>query len=64
MLVRTRSIKSIRDLTAGHLPLLRKIRQAVFDVTRTKFSVNANQLRLFVHYQPSYCECLSVPAQN
>lgn len=47
-------IKSIRDLRAEHLPLLRNIRDrgtaAIFD----KYGVSRTQLRIYLHYQPSF----------
>ena len=55
VLVHTRAIKSMRDLSPTHLPLLRDIRSESHRVTHDKFGVDHNKLRLFVHYQPSYC---------
>ncbi|RKP09041.1 scavenger mRNA decapping enzyme [Thamnocephalis sphaerospora] len=49
-----RTIRSLRDLRAKHLPLLTNIRRQVGQVTSAKYGVPANQLRLFFHYQPSY----------
>ncbi|WRT68059.1 uncharacterized protein IL334_005034 [Kwoniella shivajii] len=54
VLVQTQSIRSLRDLTKAHIPLLNSIKQAVFDTVKQKFGVGQNKLRLFVHYQPSY----------
>ncbi|WVQ65372.1 uncharacterized protein L199_003548 [Kwoniella botswanensis] len=54
VLVQTRTIKSLRDLTPSHIPLLNSIKQAVYQTVKDKYGVGSNKLRLFVHYQPSY----------
>ncbi|EIW67552.1 hypothetical protein TREMEDRAFT_33242, partial [Tremella mesenterica DSM 1558] len=54
VLVRTRKIKSLRDLTKSHLSLLRDIKLKTFETVLKQFGVEGNKLRLFVHYQPSY----------
>ncbi|NXX84633.1 DCPS diphosphatase, partial [Urocolius indicus] len=53
-LVHRRDIKSLRDLGAEHLPLLRNILQEGTDAVRKRFGVAASQLRIYLHYQPSY----------
>lgn len=50
-----RLIRSIRDLRSEHLVLLKKIRSDTERVARHKYGIEAGQLRLFVHYQPTYC---------
>lgn len=47
-------IRSLRDLNQRHLPLLRAIRELVPKALEDKFNVPTSQIRLFVHYQPSY----------
>ncbi|WWD18738.1 hypothetical protein CI109_103192 [Kwoniella shandongensis] len=54
VLVQTRSIRTLRDLTPAHLPLLSLIRKQVASTVKEKFGVESHKLRLFVHYQPSY----------
>ncbi|RSH90865.1 hypothetical protein EHS25_010041 [Saitozyma podzolica] len=54
VLVQTRSIRTLRDLTPAHLPMLNKIRQTVYSTCAENFGVAKNKLRLFIHYQPSY----------
>ncbi|WWC88369.1 uncharacterized protein L201_003280 [Kwoniella dendrophila CBS 6074] len=54
VLVQTHSIKTLRDLTPSHIPLLEDIKQAVFRTVKEKYGVASSKLRLFVHYQPSY----------
>ena len=48
-------IKCLRDLTCLHLPLLRSIRREAINLVKTRWGLEATELRLFVHYQPSYC---------
>ncbi|CAM5121046.1 unnamed protein product [Natator depressus] len=49
-----RGIKSLRDLTAEHLPLLRNILQEGKEAILKRFGVAGSQLRIYLHYQPSY----------
>ncbi|CCI46858.1 unnamed protein product [Albugo candida] len=53
-IVRNRSLRSIRDLTAEHLPLLCNIRDTCLEVIRKQFQVEASSLRIYFHYQPTY----------
>lgn len=53
-LVHRRDIKSLRDLTAEHLPLLRSILQEGKEAIVKRFGVPSSQLRIYLHYQPSY----------
>jgi m7GpppX diphosphatase len=55
-LCRDRGIRSIRDLRARHLSLLRGMRDQIIKVTLERFNVPGHQLRLFFHYQPTYCK--------
>ena len=48
-------IKSLRDLNCSHLPLLRSIRREAARAVKDRWGLEATELRLFVHYQPSYC---------
>ncbi|KAJ2789086.1 hypothetical protein H4R20_007245, partial [Coemansia guatemalensis] len=52
-IVHRRDIKSLRDLTDMHLPLLKNIR-AKADIAAQHYGVPHDKLRLYVHYQPSY----------
>ena len=47
-------IKSIRELNASHLPLLKNIRKAGIDAIFKKYQVPASRLRIYLHYRPSY----------
>ncbi|XP_066190806.1 m7GpppX diphosphatase [Sylvia atricapilla] len=53
-LVHCRDIKSLRDLTAQHLPLLRNVLQEGQEAIVKRFGVPGSQLRIYLHYQPSY----------
>lgn len=55
VLTQDRSIRSLRDLRARHLPLLRNIRTECERVAREKYGLDTGELRFFVHYQPTYC---------
>jgi m7GpppX diphosphatase len=49
-----RDIRTLRDLRAEHLPLLRNIRDSTAKFIAERFDVQSNQLRMYVHYAPSY----------
>ncbi|KAJ7305051.1 hypothetical protein JRQ81_010845 [Phrynocephalus forsythii] len=49
-----RGIKSLRDLTAEHLPLLRNILKEGTEAIVKRFGMAGPQLRIYLHYQPSY----------
>ncbi|GFU10346.1 m7GpppX diphosphatase [Nephila pilipes] len=50
----TRNVKSLRDLNASHLPLLKNIKIKGLDAIQMKFNIQSEKLRVFLHYQPSY----------
>jgi hypothetical protein len=50
-----RTIRSLRDLRKKHLHLLKNIRDESERVVRQKWGLGKGSLRMFVHYQPSYC---------
>ncbi|KAI9312161.1 HIT-like domain-containing protein [Dichotomocladium elegans] len=47
-------VRSLRDLTTEHLPLLKAIRDTAYAQANKDFGISNDQLRLFLHYQPSY----------
>ncbi|XP_037271565.2 decapping enzyme, scavenger [Rhipicephalus microplus] len=47
-------IRSLRDLTADHLPLLRNINDKVNAALLLQFGIPSHRLRGYLHYQPSY----------
>ncbi|XP_069803440.1 m7GpppX diphosphatase [Dendropsophus ebraccatus] len=49
-----RGIKSLRDLSGDHLPLLKNILQEGQAAILKRYGVQGNQLRIYLHYQPSY----------
>lgn len=53
-LVRPRGIKSLRDLTAEHLPLLRNIKERGTRAIRERYGIEADKLRVYLHYQPTF----------
>ncbi|XP_010579663.1 m7GpppX diphosphatase isoform X2 [Haliaeetus albicilla] len=53
-LIHRREVKSLRDLTSEHIPLLRNILQEGKEAVVKHFGVPGSQLRIYLHYQPSY----------
>lgn len=53
-IVRDPSIRSLRNITPAHLPLLKAIANDGTRAVHARYGVPSEQLRLFVHYQPSY----------
>ncbi|XP_075899621.1 m7GpppX diphosphatase-like [Nelusetta ayraudi] len=53
-IVNKRNIKSLRDLTSEHLPLLQNIFQKGQEVILERYKLPASKLRVYLHYQPSY----------
>lgn len=53
-LVRPRGIKSLRDLTSEHLPLLRNIKKRGTEAIRERYGIEADRLRVYLHYQPTF----------
>lgn len=53
-IIMNRDIKSIRDLRKKHLPLLENIRSKCYEAIKEKYNINADQIRAYFHYQPSY----------
>ncbi|XP_071382932.1 m7GpppX diphosphatase isoform X2 [Centroberyx affinis] len=53
-IVHRRDIKSLRDLTSEHLPLLQNIHQKGKETILQRYGLPASKLRVYLHYQPSY----------
>jgi m7GpppX diphosphatase len=50
-----KSIRCLRDLRGHHLGMLQQIREKVLDLVPQKYPfVESDQLRLYIHYFPSY----------
>lgn len=47
-------ISSIRDLNSSHVSFLENLKKKIITITCTTYSIKADELRVFVHYQPSY----------
>lgn len=54
LVLANKRIKSLRELDASHLPLLENIRDKGTEIIETEYGVKASQLRVYLHYQPSY----------
>lgn len=54
VIVNRTDISSLRDLQGSHIEYLERLRDTVKEITSAKFGVDKDELRLFVHYQPSY----------
>jgi len=54
-LVQDRTIHSMRDLRKEHIGLLTSIRREATLVAQEKWGIEEGGLRMYVHYQPSYC---------
>ncbi|XP_022069700.2 m7GpppX diphosphatase [Acanthochromis polyacanthus] len=53
-IVHQRNIKSLRDLRSEHLPLLQNVFQKGKEQILQRYKLPASQLRVYLHYQPSY----------
>lgn len=53
-IVKRGDISSIRDLKAEHIPFLESLQQRIKTVTSQTYGIDEDELRAFVHYQPSY----------
>ncbi|KAJ1149549.1 hypothetical protein NDU88_002356 [Pleurodeles waltl] len=49
-----RTVKSLRDLSSEHLPLLTNILNEGQDAIRKRYAISGSHLRVYLHYQPSY----------
>jgi m7GpppX diphosphatase len=54
LIVNRKDIRSLRDLNNSHSEYLYGLLQKVREVVPQKYGIAGDQLRLFVHYQPSY----------
>ena len=52
-----RGIRSLRDLNKAHLGMLKNIRREATRIVKERWGLDYGSLRMFIHYQPSYCEC-------
>jgi len=47
-------VRCVRDLRAKHIPLLENLKKKSLQIIQTKYAVGPTQLRVFVHYMPSF----------
>ena len=53
-IVKDSNLKSIRDLTDIHIPLLENIKYNSLNVISKKYNINKNKIRAYFHYHPSF----------
>lgn len=53
-IVKRRDLHSLRDLTQEHLKILERIDTKGREVIANRYSINEKELRVFLHYQPSF----------
>lgn len=53
-IVNRMDISSVRDLNESHVEYLTNIKSQILKVTTEKYPINKDELRIFIHYQPSY----------
>ena len=49
-----KDLGSLRDFTAEHLPLLKRMQSEIPSIIQAKWGLPAEKLRMFVHYHPTY----------
>ncbi|EER31121.1 conserved hypothetical protein [Candida tropicalis MYA-3404] len=53
-IVNRMDISSVRDFDASHVEYLTELQDTIIKVTTEKYPLAKDQLRIFIHYQPSY----------
>ena len=53
-IINKRGIRSLRDLTTEHLPLLKNILKKGKDAIEKDFGISSQKIKIYLHYQPSY----------
>ncbi|PBK99144.1 scavenger mRNA decapping enzyme [Armillaria gallica] len=53
-IARDPTLRSLRDLRLGHVPLLKSIRKEAYRVVQERWGLPTGSLRMWIHYQPSY----------
>jgi m7GpppX diphosphatase len=48
-----KTLHSIRDLNETHIPLLEKIRDQTINLIKSKYGIDRDKLKMFLHYAPS-----------
>ena len=60
-IAKDRTIRSLRDLRKFHLSMLSSIRDEATRIVQEKYNLGRRSLRMYIHYQPSYCASVSFP---
>ncbi len=47
-----RNIRSLRDLTADHIPLLNRINDKVKTIIKDEYGINSDMIMVYLHYHP------------
>ncbi|QPG77232.1 hypothetical protein FOA43_004639 [Brettanomyces nanus] len=47
-------IASVRDLRSEDVPFLERVQKSILHQVPTKYGISSDQLRLYIHYQPSF----------
>ena len=63
-LVQDHAVRSLRDLRKKHIGMLSAIRREAEIVVSEKWKLGKGALRMYVHYQPSYCESTACQRDN
>ncbi|ORY73897.1 m7GpppN diphosphatase [Protomyces lactucae-debilis] len=53
-IVHRRDLQSLRDLRGEHIGFLQHLKEESQAAVKAKYGLEASQLRLYIHYQPSY----------
>ncbi|KAK6201589.1 trehalase-associated protein [Scheffersomyces amazonensis] len=53
-IVNRKDISSIRDLNGSHLDFLKQLKSTILQLVEQKYPLSQDQVRIFIHYQPSY----------
>ena len=54
LIVRDKSLRTIRDLRAKHIPLLQKLLDTIYQKTSEVYGHDDSDLRVFFHYYPTF----------
>ncbi|KAK6465918.1 trehalase-associated protein [Scheffersomyces coipomensis] len=53
-IVNRKDISSVRDLTKSDISFLKHLRSTILSIIEQKYPLKKDQVRIFIHYQPSY----------
>ena len=52
--LKERGVRTLRDLTAAHAPLLRRLKSEGLAVIRDVYGIDPATVRVFIHYHPQF----------